>query len=227
MRETESTGRIRIVARVALFWAILIVAKLAYLQIWQHRDFVRVAESQQHKNMEIQGPRGTIFDRNGMPLAKSQPVDSVCVNPLRVPDAVTAAELLSGVLGLDPLKVYSDIQMAAEKKIGFLWIKRRISPEESLRIRSMKLDWVEFRTESRRVYPNGQLAAHAIGSVDRDEHGNSGLELSFDKDLAGVAARVRVSTDSRSNVLRRGIDYPADVRHGCLHNARFAHPERG
>ena len=206
MHETEPTGRIRIVARIALFWAVAIVAKLAYLQIWQHKDFVRIAEQQQRKQLEIQGPRGTIFDRAGMPLAKSLPVDSVCVNPLRVPDIAVAAQLLSPVLSLDPVEVYSEIQNAAEKKRGFLWIKRRITPEESARLRSMNLDWIEFRTESRRFYPNGTLAAHAIGGVDHLEHGNAGLELSFEDDLAGRMGAVKMFTDSRHNAYDSEVD---------------------
>jgi cell division protein FtsI (penicillin-binding protein 3) len=195
MNESDSTARIRILVRLALVWALAIFARLAYLQLWQHEEFARAAQQQQQRNIEIMGPRGTLFDRSGLPLAKSLPVDSVCVNPLRVPDAAVAAQLLSPVLGLDPAAVYADIKDAAERKRGFLWIKRRITPEESERLRSMNLDWVEYRTESRRFYPNGQLASHVVGSVDFKEHGNSGLEMGLDEDLAGRVGEVRMLTD--------------------------------
>ncbi len=196
----ETTGRVRIVVRFALVWAIVVFVRLFVLQVIQHKELVHAAQSQQLLQAEIQGPRGTIFDRNGLPLAKSLPVDSVCVNPLRVPDAATAAHLLAPVLNLDPTEVYEDIQKAAENRRGFLWIKRRITPDESTRLRSMNLEWVEFRTESRRFYPNGQLASHAIGSVDHKEHGNSGLELALDEELAGKAGEVKMLADSRHNV---------------------------
>src|SRR5689334_1635326 len=113
MEESESTGRIRFLVRLALLWALAILAKLCYVQVYQHEDFVRIAHRQQEQQMEIRGPRGTIFDRTGQPLAKSLPVDSVCVNPLRIPDVAVAAQLLSPVLGLDPVEVFNDIQTAA------------------------------------------------------------------------------------------------------------------
>jgi len=206
MHESESTKRIRLLVRLALFWALAIFARLCYVQIWQHKDFVRIAHQQQEQQMEIRGPRGTIFDRNDLPLAKSLPVDSVCVNPLRVPDVAVAAQLLSPVLGLDPVEVFTNIQSAAERKRGFLWIKRRITPEESARIRSMNLGWVEFRTESRRFYPNNQLAAHVIGSVDHQERGNAGLEKQIDEDLAGRAGEVRMQTDVRRTAYSEEVD---------------------
>ncbi len=206
MTDTETTRRVRVLARFALGWAFLIFLKLVYLQIFQHKEFVRAAESQQRMQMEIQGPRGTIFDRTGLPLAKSLPVDSVCLNPLRVPDMATAAQLLAPVLSLDPVEVYSNIKDAAEKKRGFLWIKRRITPAESTRLRSMNLEWIEFRTESRRFYPNGQLSSHAIGSVDHREHGNGGLELGLDDDLAGKAGEVKMLADSRHNVYAEEVE---------------------
>jgi cell division protein FtsI (penicillin-binding protein 3) len=206
MHEADATSRIRTLVRVGLIWAAVILAKLVYVQIWQHREFVRLANQQQQRQMEIRGPRGTIFDRTGQPLAKSLPVDSVCVNPLRVPDVAVAAQLLSPVLGLDPVEVYNDIQTAAEKKRGFLWIKRRITPEESARVRSMNLGWVEFRTESRRFYPNGQLASHVVGTVDHQERGNAGLELQLDEDLAGRAGEVRMLTDVRRQAYSEEVE---------------------
>jgi cell division protein FtsI (penicillin-binding protein 3) len=206
MVETESTGRIRVLVRLALVWAALIVAKLVYLQICEHKEFVRIAQQQQQRQLEIQGPRGTIFDRTGQPLAKSLPVDSICVNPLRVPDYSVAAEILAKTLDLSAPELFQSIKTAAEKNRGFLWIKRRVTPEESTRLRSMNLDWIEFRTESRRFYPNGQLASHVVGSVDHLESGNSGLELFLDDDLTGKAGEVRMLTDVKQHAYASEVE---------------------
>src|ERR671937_421849 len=122
MFETESTRRIRVLVRVALGWALIIVLRLVYLQICQHQDFVRIAHQQQQKELEIKGPRGTIFDRTGQPLAKSLPVDSICVNPLRIPDIQVAAEILAKTLDLNATELYAGIKSAADRNRGFLWI---------------------------------------------------------------------------------------------------------
>lgn len=206
MWETQATGRIRVLVRLAFVWALLIVAKLVYLQVWQHKEFVRIAHQQQEKLFEIQGPRGTIFDRNGQPLAKSLPVDSVCVNPLRIVDVPVAARFLAKTLDLDEAKIAANIRSQAAKGRGFLWIKRRITPQESARLRSLNLEWIEFRTESRRFYPNGQLASHAVGTVDFAEKGDSGLERRLDQDLAGRVGEVRMMSDSKQHAFAAEVD---------------------
>ena len=60
-------------------------------------------------------------------------------------------------------------------------MKRKVTDEESQKLRSYDLDWIEFRTESTRLYPKEESAAHVIGSVNHEEHGNNGVELSLDK----------------------------------------------
>src|SRR5262249_23943960 len=149
------------------------------------------AQQQQQRTREIAALRGSIFDRNGQALAKSMPNESVCVNPQKIPDPAMAADILSRVLDLNRAKVLEKIQVATLRHSGFLWIKRKILSEEAERLRSLNLDWVEFRPEIRRFYPHHSLAAHVVGSVgitdpdDTIEHGNAGIEASFEEDLGG------------------------------------------
>ena len=58
-------------------------------------------------------------------------------------------------------------------------MKRKITAEESQRLRDLKLEWIEFRSESQRFYPNQSLAAHVIGGVDFAQKGNGGIEQSW------------------------------------------------
>jgi len=205
MPETKHSGRLQWLLWIILFWAGAIFVRLISLQVVHHDELIRQAEQQQQKMVEIQGERGTIFDRTGQPLAKSLPAESVCVNPQKISDAGMAADLLSRVLDLDRRKLFEKIETARLRGSGFLWIKRKVSSEEADRVRSMKLDWVEFREEMRRFYPHGQLAAHVLGStgmLTRDdviERGSAGIEMSFDDDLAGLPGEARVYTDVRQN----------------------------
>ena len=66
-------------------------------------------------------------------------------------------------------------------------MKRKITDEESQKLRSYGLDWIEFRTESTRLYPKEQRAAHVVGRVNHEERGNNGIELSLEKLLARKA----------------------------------------
>jgi cell division protein FtsI (penicillin-binding protein 3) len=205
MLETESIPRLRWLVRLMLVWAAIIIARLVYLQVIQHEEYQRQAQIQHEKQIEVPAPRGAIFDRNGQALAKSIPVDSVCVNPLRVPDLAVASEILSKVLDLDGNELLGKMRLAVDAQRGFLWVKRRITPEESNRIRSLNLDWIEFRQESRRFYPDGQLAAHVIGSVDFAEKGNAGIEQSLDDDLAGRSGEETIVSDVKQRAFAAEI----------------------
>jgi len=205
MLETQSTRRLHVLLWLLLGWGGVVFARLVSLQVLHHDDLLRLAQQQQQKMREIPALRGAIFDRSGQPLAKSVPAESVCVNPLKIRDAAMAAEILSRSLDLDRDKLFEKIQGSKLRGSGFLWIKRKIPSDEADRLRSMKLDWIEFRPEIRRFYPHHELAAHVVGfmgmtdSDDTVEHGVSGIEASFDDDLAGRAGLMRVYTDVRQN----------------------------
>ena len=205
MPETLSTKRLRWLLWIVLIWGCGIFARLVWLQVIRHDDLQRLAQQQQQRTKEIPALRGAILDRSGQPLARSMPAESVCVNPQKIPDPRVAADLLSRVLDLDRSKLLERLQSAYLRGSGFLWIKRKILAEEAERLRSLKLDWVEFRPDMRRFYPHHSLAAHVLGSigiVDRDdtvERGNAGIEASFEDDLGGRPGLTRVFTDVKQN----------------------------
>ncbi len=68
-------------------------------------------------------------------------------------------------------------------------------------MRDLKLDWIEFRTESQRFYPNRTLAAHVIGGVDFEENGNAGIEQSLNDQLQGHPGEILLTED----VQKRGF----------------------
>ncbi len=181
----------------AVVWAAAIFGRLLQLQILEHSELRRLADSQHQRNLEVRAPRGAIFDRGGRPLAMSLPVDSVAVDPRQIKDPVVAAGILAGVLDLDEDALVEKLKSSADGpgRRGFLWIKRKVSREESERLRGLKLDWVEFRQESQRYYPKGMLAAHVLGGVDGEEKGNAGIEMALEDELQGLPGSVRMLTD--------------------------------
>ncbi len=193
--------RLRWLIAVLAVWAAVITGRLVKLQIFEHDTLRRTAEQQHTRSVEIQAARGAIEDRNGQLLAISLPVDSVHMNPLRVPDPAVAADLLSSILELDRKALYERVKRAQERHQGFLWVKRKIPPAQSERLRALKLDWVGFQQESERYYPNGRLAAHVLGSTgmihkeDKIERGNAGIELALDEELRGTNGSLRLLTD--------------------------------
>lgn len=198
--EALANHRLRILARVCLGWGLIILVRLIDLQILHHEDYSDFAQQQHEREVELQAPRGSIFDCNGQPLAMSTPVESVCINPMRLPDPVVASELLSKLLDLDPGTLLSRMASAIDSRRGFMWVKRKITAEEAAKLKSIGVDWIEFRTESSRYYPKGPVLAHVLGGVDHAEKGNAGIELALDKELQGKPGFMRTKADVRQHV---------------------------
>jgi cell division protein FtsI (penicillin-binding protein 3) len=199
--DTLATKRVHMLARLAFVWAALIACRLIQLQIVQHGEFKKLAQQQQQRVVEVRAPRGMILDRHGERLAMSLPVESVCVDPLRVPDLPVASDILARILDLDASDLLARLKAASDSRRGFLWVKRKITPQEAGRLRDLKLDWIEFRTESQRFYPNRSLAAHILGGVDFEENGNGGVEQSLNEQLEGHAGELLLTAD----VQKRGF----------------------
>jgi cell division protein FtsI (penicillin-binding protein 3) len=190
-----------------VLWAAAICAKLVSLQIVQHAKYEAIARSQQEEKVDLRAPRGSIFDRNGQPLALSVPVDSVSVNPQQIGNIRLAAEVLGNTLNLDQSVLYSRLEWARENHKGFLWVKRKIDAFETERLKALHIDWVTFHTESQRHYPAGQVAAHVIGAVYKDDDGAAGVERALDTELKGRDGSERMVMD----VKRRGLESHVDA----------------
>ncbi|RPI13703.1 MAG: penicillin-binding protein 2, partial [Acidobacteriales bacterium] len=204
---TQAKRRATLLALLLVCWLALIVGRLVQLQVFRHDYYRGESDRQTSGLIEIRAPRGGIFDRAGRTLALSLPVESVVVNPMRAPEPAVTAGILAPVLGLNQRQLEDKLAAAARQHRGFLWVKRRVSFAESQRLRGLRLAWIELRPESQRAYPKGTLAAHILGSVDFEEHGNGGVEQSLEADLGGRVGAARVIRD----VIRRGVDSRTDV----------------
>jgi cell division protein FtsI (penicillin-binding protein 3) len=217
--EPQSTRRLHLLARVLYGVALVIFGRLIYLQIFKHADLKDMAIKQQEQEIDLREMRGTIFDANHEPLAISVPVDSVCVNPRRVKNPDMAAAILAGALKLNEDDLRTRIEEAKKANKGFLWIKRKLSPLESASIHTLRdvrrdrfgdsgagLDWIEFRTESKREYPNGPVAGAVVGWLNEHEKGAGGLEQTLDKELESVHGSARVIKDVRPTEAQGAFD---------------------
>lgn len=197
---TPTTRRLQWILWAFLAWAGVIFGRLVWLQVIRHDELLRLAEQQQQKTVEVQALRGSILDRTGQPLAKTLPADSVAVDPQRIPDLKTAADLLSRLLDIDRALLYQRLRAHHARGSRFMWVARKMDGKSSERLRGLNLPYVEFRSELRRFYPNSTLASHVLGSIGYVdggdvERGSAGIEASFEEDLAGRPGLARVLTD--------------------------------
>ena len=198
-----ATKRVHVLVWVAFIWAALIVARLIQLQVVQHSKFAEMARDQQQKVEEIKAPRGAILDRYGQRLAMSLPAESVVRGSLARARSIGGRRrsFQSSELGRSRT-CWLKLRTAVDDHRGFLWVKRKITREEAKRLRDLDLEWIEFRTESERFYPNRSLAAHVLGSVDFQEDGNGGVEQSLNDQLAGHAGELLVTEDVQTARIR-------------------------
>ena len=185
-----------------VLWGGSIFCKLISLQVLHHQEYAQQARKHQEEVRSIPAPRGTIFDRNGQPLAMSIPIDFVYVNPLKVPDIGVAADLLSQFLHLDRVELYGRMKNAQENNRGYLIVKKNITFDEGRHLRNVGFDWIKIQTDSQRHYPKSTLAAHILGGVDFSERGNAGVEKALEADLCGIPGQELLLKD----VKHRGID---------------------
>jgi cell division protein FtsI (penicillin-binding protein 3) len=98
-----------------------------------------------------------------------------------------------------------------ERRLGrrraFVYVRRKVSLAEARRVAALGLEGIGFLTEDRRYYPNRELAAHLVGYVGIDNQGLSGIESTYDSEIAGNAGQILIHTDARRRVFSR-IDRP-------------------
>ena len=198
--------RILVAASVFALWTIGIEARLVFLQVVSHADLSSRAEKQQLRTQTLPAKRGEIFDRRGRLLAYSVDVDTIYAVPYEIRDARKTAAALCGALTECSRKE----QQAIAERLGadrpFTYVRRRITPLEARNIAGLKLDGIGFMKESRRFYPNKELAAHLLGYVGLDNAGLSGLEAAYDKVIRGKEGRLIAHTDARQQTFSGRLD---------------------
>jgi cell division protein FtsI (penicillin-binding protein 3) len=192
-------------------WMVVILGRLMQLQVVQHAKYRQAARAQQEKRELVPAERGTILDCNGNLLAMNAPTKVAVVNPLLLRDREFAAKLIGGILNLDSRKLEEELEAAARPpQRGFLVVAQRVSEDEKKALEGLQLAGLEIRDGTFRDYPEHQLASHVIGNVNREGHGQSGLELKFDRELSGRPGVVRVIRDAKGEVYEQEVEQPPE-----------------
>lgn len=194
---TSFKGRIALAVAAFLFVIIVIIGRLGWIQFVEGKKYTEKMREQMQENKELQSPRGTIFDRNGRELAISSLNKSLYVNPREFKsDADTVAAELAPLVNMKP----EDLVAKLQGENSFAWIRRTLEPEQyhdiNQIIRDQKISGLYFVDESKRYYPNDNLAAQVLGFVGTDDVGLDGLEMALDKTIKGKIVHQAVDTDN-------------------------------
>ena len=191
----------------------LIVVRAAWVQGVRGAGLSAEAQSQQVESVVVPGSRGTIRDRSGRELAVSEDAATIYATPYQVKDAEETAHKLAKILGLDQDDV---LRSLADRNSGFAYIERKASLADAERIRKLDLPGIGMLPDSRRIYPQGQLASQVIGTVGIDNQGLTGLEAADDSLLHGTDGERQVVRDGLGDELERntveGAQTGADLK---------------
>lgn len=184
--------RIRIVGILFAVFFVITSARAFYLQIIRNDEWNKLADRQHQKVIPLTPARGTIYDSTGAPLAVSIEVDSCFAEPAVVEDPKRAAATLSPLLGMPP----DAIEKKLSGKKSFVWLQRQITPELAQKIRDLEISGIGFVKETRRFYPNSEVAAHVVGFTGLDPDGLEGIELKYNAQILGNTGYMLVERDA-------------------------------
>jgi cell division protein FtsI (penicillin-binding protein 3) len=192
--------RTLILALILSAWIVGIFLRLIQLQVIQHtRLKAKVIEQNQNKR-DVLPRRGTIYDRNGIILARSLPTQSVFLTPS---EGESLAQEMEKIQKLKPILGFTEadfdrIQSRIRKGDTFIWVKRKIDPDCAQRTKSLELSGIFLQEETKRLYPLGKLASHVLGGVGIDDEGLSGVEYKYNSKLHGKKGKCLILRDARN-----------------------------
>ncbi len=205
-RETSSfhDWRFMLVVVLLVALALLLVWRLVSLQLLDTERGYQFLQDQGDaralRDELIPVHRGIISDRNGEPLAVSTPVESLSANPqefvIKDADWLRLAQALG--TPVDELRQ----KMAANSSRQFVYLRRHMNPDAAKQVMDLKIPGITSRREYQRFYPAGPVAAHVVGLTNIDDHGQEGIEATYEGWLKSVPGRKRVIKDRYSHVIR-------------------------
>lgn len=187
--------------------ASIIVLRYGYIQIVANDTYSKRFSNQFITDRVLQSPRGTIFDRNGNPLALSVTVNSVSADPtmMRVVAKKTPEEV-ADVLAPYVRISREEIIKKLNEDTAFVWIDRLLDVPNSngieAAIKEAKFNFITLHKESRRYYPNDTLLAQVLGFVGfnedgkADAEGKAGLEAALDDVIRSNEVKVSIYNDT-------------------------------
>ncbi len=181
----------------------------AYLQGIRHNFLQQKGEARYGRVIELPASRGIVYDRDGAALAISTPMESVWASP---PDSNLSAAQLVKLAQLLRLEKREIEQRLGDKGRGFVYLKRQVSPDLATAVTALNIPGIFLRREYKRYYPAGEVLAHVLGFTGIDDNGQEGMELAFQKSLAGLPGAKRVIKDRAGHVVEdvESIRLPQD-----------------
>lgn len=212
----------------------IFIVRLFYIQVIEHDKYAAQADQMQINKRTINPERGEFFvrDRDGTlsPLVLNQTVYTVFADPTQIKDAGKIRDLIKKVAGGQALT--NNFDKLGDTTTQYVVLARQVTHTQAKRIREADLKGVGLQATSRRIYPEGSLAAQTLGFVNVDGQGQYGIEQYLNKELTGEPGVLQSVTDVRHIPLTIGAhDVSVPAKNGTdyvlsIDRSIQAHAER-
>ncbi|HEX3895925.1 MAG TPA: penicillin-binding protein 2 [Rudaea sp.] len=198
-RPTNTRARLYVVLMMLALGSTALIVRAVDLQVVRKDFYQEQGDARFLREMPIPVSRGTIFDRNGEPLAVSTPVESIWANPQQLLEQSDRLPVLAAALGVDAAALQQKLEQHQDKE--FVYLKRQLNPDDADVITKLGIVGVSAQREYKRYYPSGEVLAHILGVTNVDDRGQEGLELAFDDWLAGTPGAEHVIRDNKGHTV--------------------------
>jgi cell division protein FtsI/penicillin-binding protein 2 len=177
---------------------LVIAGRAFWLQGVQGSKLASEAAYQQTDVVTVPGLRGSLLDRFGNPLAVSEDAKTIYATPYQVKNPPRTAAKLASILDLKQ----SEVLKSLSEESGFAYVAQKVDLPSAARVERLELPGIGELPDSRRTYPQGDLAAQTIGAVGDENQGLTGIELGEESALRGTDGEKRVVNDALGEPIR-------------------------
>lgn len=206
---------------VIVLFALIVIGRLVWLQIYQQAVYTTLSEQNQLNLVPLDPPRGLIYDRNGVVLAKNMPVFDLEVVPEKVPNFTHTIKNIKKLLALtdEDLKLFKKEQKQ-HKPFEPVVLKNNLTEEEIARflVNQFKFPGILIQPKLIRYYDYGPSFVSVLGYVGRineqeleklDKNyqashfvGKNGIEKYYEDMLHGTVGSQQVEIDATGRSVR-------------------------
>ena len=186
-----------IVAAMALAFVGLAV-RASYVQVFENAFYKRQGEVRFARTLTLPANRGRILDRNGLILASSVPAPSVWANPEELDRSPEGLRRLGQLLEISPAELAKKLE---NEDKTFVWLRRQMDEPVVKQILALNIKGIYTIKEYKRLYPEGESAAHIVGFTNVEDKGQEGIEYVFQNQLSGKPGARRVIKDRLGRVV--------------------------
>src|SRR4051794_17830058 len=177
---------------------LVIVCRAFWLQGVQGSELASEAAYQQTEVVTVPGLRGSMLDRHGQAIAASEDAATIYATPYQVKEPRVAADKIAQILDEDPRDVFKSLT----EESGFSYVAKKVDLPTAARIDRLDLAGIGELPDTRRTYPQGDLAGQVIGAVGSENEGLTGLEAGEEDVLHGTDGERRIINDALGEPIR-------------------------